>query len=603
MAASFTTLKEVGVGSAVIGGAAYAAGAFSAAPSTAGALTNAFYSQINENIANNVLNLDYNYSDAVNEAAKTMGEQFPNISDVAINNQANVFANALQEGTFSDSLTTIGDGVKQGVTDGLSAGGSSSGGFLSSFSGYQTWIQVVMTCLSMIGFARLEGDSVVSIQGEPATKKIGFIDAIKNLVSGIINTVKNLPKTLVDNVKGIGATTEEAVAKVSSYAVGALATAAAVGAYLSSTTGSASSTGAASTQLVQNATSVNPASTSLSNNLAAVQFYATNTSTDWLTNTPALFWSTCTSTTLVGYEWWNVQQKLASTATASYQDTLSLAIGFTDALCGITPNSGVMTIKQIIDAGSTSTNIDYAATGIIIPNIPDYAGTLYYPDYINSATLALANIILLGDTATTTLVDLQNAEITLDNSMTQLYTRITTDANNQAKYLSQARHLENVMSAANVFNSIKVSQPSDIVALYESTINPGVKDAINKLNTMMDLQSNDTSTVLTALQTIAATPIPTFNTVKLVNGVTIMGIPTTIARGRQFIVVITSGPKYGSASYTIRAPLETSGSTPLDNNGTGQFVFEFSTTLPVGTTNVDLSFSDGTTTTFAVTLV
>ena len=607
MAASFTTLKEVGVGTAVVGGAAvggaYLAGAFAAGPATSQVLSEAIFSRAQELIDVADLSID----EAINQSMAEAGETFSSVSADGINAAGEAIrtemlsAERLGEAVDPGWATQVGSeaAAEAGVT-GSEAGASAAA---NGATGYITYLQAIMAALSVIGFARLEGDSVVTIQGEPATKKIGFIQAIKNLVGDVISTIKNLPKTLVDNVKGIGATTEEAVAKVSGFATGAIATAVAVGAYLASSSGSAGSTAAAAGTISPSATLTNPASVSLSNNLSAIQFYATNTTTDWLTNTPALFWSTCTSTTVVGYEWWNVQQKFASTASGSYFQVLALAKGFTDALSGVSSSDGVMTIRQIIDAGSTSTGIDYVATGVIIPNVPDYAGTLYYPEYINSATTALANVILAGDTSTTTLIELRSVETILDNSIANLLVRITKDANNQAKYLSQVRHLENVMSVASVFNSIKVSQPSDIVALYESTINPGVKDAINKLNTMMDLQSNNTSTVIAALETIAATPIPTFNTVKLVNGITIMGVPATIARGRQFIVVITSGPKYGSASYTIRAPLATSGSTPLDNNGTGQFVFEFSTTRPVGTTNVDLSFSDGTTTTFAVTLV
>jgi hypothetical protein len=603
MAASFTSLKDAGVGTAVVAGAGYAAySLLSAAPNTAQLLSQSITASIQQGIDAGV-----SLAEATATAGAEAGIAFTNVSADAINATTEAVSASISA-SIDAGVAATGPAVAAGSTAAAGAGvaGSSAGtagAAAQSASGYIQYWQAIMAALSVVGFARLEGQPDVTIDGEPATKKVGFIQAIKNIVSGAINTIKNLPKTLLDNVKGIGATTEEAVAKVSSYTVGAIATAAAVAAYLQSSSGSAGSTAAAASTISPGATLTNPAGTALGNNLAAIQFYATNTTTDWLTNTPALFWSTCTSTTVVGYEWWNIQQKFASTASGSYFQVLALAKGFTDALSGVSSSDGVMTIRQIIDAGSTSTGIDYVATGVIIPNVPDYAGTLYYPEYINSATTALANVILAGDTSTTTLIELRSVETILDNSIANLLVRITKDANNQAKYLSQVRHLENVMSVASVFNSIKVSQPSDIVALYESTINPGVKDAINKLNTMMDLQSNNTSTVIAALETIAATPIPTFNTVKLVNGITIMGVPATIARGRQFIVVITSGPKYGSASYTIRAPLATSGSTPLDNNGTGQFVFEFSTTRPVGTTNVDLSFSDGTTTTFAVTLV
>jgi hypothetical protein len=495
---------------------------------------------------------------------------------------------------FDNNLVkTVGvAAVGVGVIAGVAYGGAV---LIGAFSvGYQTVVGVTAITLTLIGFSRLEGDSTVKIQGVDAAKKVGFIQGIQNLFKGVFNTIVNLPKTLPQTIEGVGTATVDTVMKVNSFLLTATATAIAAVAILESKSGSSISPTAAITPLIQNSAAINPAQETLGNSAAAVTYFATNTD--------ALFWSTCTSTTIVGYEWWNVQQKFANTGTGSYFQILSDAIHLTNALTGIVPNNGIMTIRQIIDASSTSTTIDYAALGLVVPNIPDYAGTLYNTDYINSATIALTNLIVAGDTATTTLVELRDYEAVLDTDMANLADRINKDVTNQAKYLSQSRHLENVLTAANILNSIRQTQPSDIVAFYESTIHPTTLDAINKMNTLMDLTSINSSTVSAALTALANAPVPTFNTAVNVNGITILGMPDSVARGKSFIVGVTNAPASGTVTYLDQGNNDT-GTFPISSAGNGQFVVEFLTSRSTGTTNISVAFSDGTTTTFAVTLV
>jgi len=220
--------------------------------------------------------------------------------------------------------------------------------------------------------------------------------------------------------------------------------------------------------------------------------------------------------TSVGSYWWNtVAPAFASTLSNSLQSIFYSAELFTDALCGLSPGSGVLTIETIIqDNLNSPTSIITATTvlpagstasstsSILVPSLQTFAATMYFPNYINSATTALTNLLIDANTSTTTLAQL-TADFSFLNSCTQILNNIvTTDLSYQTAYLNQGAQISNAGNTANLLSQIRQTQPSGTTALYQSIIDPTQYQAINVLASINDLASPNTATVQAALATL-----------------------------------------------------------------------------------------------------
>jgi hypothetical protein len=366
------------------------------------------------------------------------------------------------------------------IAGGASAGeAAAKGSAAGSASGYQTYPQVLLTVIGAIGGLNLIANKSATVNGAKITTQVGFIAGITNLLKSAVALVKTLlkPKEWEKALAGIGKAVRDAVHK------------------------SRDSTPSSSNQdpALAGASNIkyNPAGSTLYNNLVALSFYSTSTTT--------LFWSTCTATSTTGAAWWGIQQLFASTATNSYFGIISETLSYTDQLSGVVASNGIMTIQQLVgltnqEGITVDTEVPITIDGIITPNIPDFAGTLYNSDYINSTTEILLDLLAAANTVTSTVSTFTTYKSKLDLYTQNLLWRVNTDLANQAQYLNQSKHLDNVFSAASLLSDVKMNQPDDIVQLYKSTIHPDIRDAVDSMSSVMDLQSVDKTKVLSVVE-------------------------------------------------------------------------------------------------------
>ena len=590
---AFTPLEKAGVGVAVAGGAAYAANAavqsyIAAGPTIAnsiGAYTQSSlqvaYNTAYDTTFNAALAMEATEAEAQAAAGLAGNQAMVDISGEVAQNIESIY------GVSADvSYTAVNTGIEIGGSEEIGAQitqefGSDAGSDLAAGStGYITYIQALMAALSVIGFARLVPDEQVTMNGEKTVSQIGFFQAISKMISGAIGFVKSLatnPKKelepVIGNIETAGISVTNAVA-----ATGALLIAGA--AFLASKSGSGT-TNASASAATPAAIAVNPAADSLLNDMAAVDFYSTSTST--------LFWSTSTATTVQGGEWWGVQQYFSNTGSSSLIATLGLALGWTNQLAGTVSNSSAMTLQQIIEAQSASSGT--VINGIIQPSVPEFAGTLYYPEYINSCTTLISTLITIADTATTlpSVIALQIP--ILETARANLYSRVNQDVFNQSQYLSQSNHLANLLNQATIYNNIKNNQPADIVDLYQSTINAKVLDSINAVSTLQDLTSFNNDTVIAAFKTIQAKYNPT-----------ITGVPTTITRGVHFTISLGGGTPNGTATLTDYGSSTPTRTYNFDANGNMQINYVFETSRYPTPATLTIAFDNTYTQTYTIKL-
>ena len=594
---AFTPLEKAGVGIAVAGGAAYAANAavqayIATGPTIANSLatyTTSLVSQTYNTAYAAALGAEATVEEATNVATNAVSDSLPALTEsvqsiygaapeavTAAINGATAAAPAIAEGatTVAAASTEVGQAVT--AQAGTNAGSTT----LNGATGYQTYIQVLMTALSVVGFARLVPDPQVTMNGEKTVSQIGFFQAITNMAKGALAFAKGLitsPKTelepIIGNIETVGISVTNAIA-----ATGALLVAGA--AFLSARSGSGTPD-AAATAATPNSIAINPAGDVLLNDMAAVLYYSTSTST--------LFWSTSTATTVQGGEWWQVQQYFANTSSNSLISTLGLAKGWTDQLAGTVSNSSVLNLQQIIEA-QTAANGN-AINGIIQPSIPAFAGTLYYSDFINSCTHLISTLINIADTSTTLPTVIAAQIPILETARSNLANIISTDVFNQSQYLSQSNHLANLMNQATIYNNIKNNQPADVVQLYQSTINPKVLDTINAVSTLQDLTSVDSQTVINAVKTIQTQYSPT-----------ITGIPTKISRGTHFTIALGGGAPNGTATLTDYGAATQVQTYTFDANGNVEVNYVFATTRPPIPATLTIAFDNGYQQTYTIAL-
>ena len=466
-------------------------------------------------------------------------------------------------------------------TVGAAAGGTSAasgaGVATSAASGYMTLPQTISAILTMIGFGRLTPDPSTTIEGAPVVSQVGFIEAIKNMVKGVVSLIKKIPGW----VKELPKKAEEFLNSVAGKAIAAVAVVAAVAAILKNDEDNSVAT--ASNNNTTNKTMFNPAGVTLVNDMIALVHYSTSSS--------GVYWAQGVQAESTDQgQYWNqsIQTAFASTATFSYFEVVSRAKGLTDALSGAVPVAGILNLQQILEAQQSSESLTTASIGLIVPTIPDMAGTLYDVGWINSVTNALEYVIVIGEDSNTTLEGLRNAQRSLDNAISDLNIRINRDLSNQAEYLSQKNHMQNIFSAAVVYNSIQTTQPSDISDLYYSTINPNAREAVTLMSTMQDLNSLNTTTVLNAVLTLS--------TSTLLNELRILGIPDTININSLFTMSILNGPQNGTVTVTNS---NNAYSKTFDLNDIGGMTYQFSS-VNSGASVFRLAFSNGASYTYNI---
>jgi hypothetical protein len=409
--------------------------------------------------------------------------------------------------------------------------------------------------MGLIGLLRIGPDVNVTVGGAKGLKQLSGMDALKQWL-GVAYIVAAFAA-----IKKI----EEKIYK----SVGLI--------------GTPSSPGAAQNANINNGTRINPASVPLYNNAVAIITFARSTAT---------FWSTSTGTT-VGAEWWQASIALANTSTTgSYVATLLSAKNFTDEVTGVVSNSGIMTLDQIIAAGSTTTSTATILSGIITPSVQDFAGTLFYQDYINSATTAISSLLYAATTATT-----QPGEITTLKQKLDLYTqnlqyRLNLDLANQSKYLAQSAHLTNIVQTAQILNSVQKTQSGDVYNLFQSTIHPNVLDTVQDVSTLLDVNSLDTATSQAAILKLNQSANISANYSDYVSG-----MPSTTASGASFTLQISSGPPNGAVTMLDQ---KTGVSTLIILNSSGNQTESVALIGPTGNHTVTLTFSDGTVQTYVV---
>jgi hypothetical protein len=391
--------------------------------------------------------------------------------------QYQAYQTAAAQASEQASAAAYNAAIANGATAGEAAAKAQAAG---AASGYQTYPQVLTTVVGAIGGLNLIANKSATVNGAKITTQVGFVAGITNLLKSAVTLVKTLlkPKEWEKALAAIGKAVRDVIHISRDSAPSA-------GSSPSATVGSAG-------------VKYNPAGTTLYNNLVALSFYSTSTTT--------LFWSTCTATTTTGTAWWGIQTLFASTSTNSYFGIISETLSYTDQLSGVVASNGIMTIQQLVGLANqegitVNTEIPVTVDGIVTPNIPNFAGTLYNPDYINSTTEILLDLLAAANTVTSTVSTFTSYKSKLDLYTSNLLWRVNTDLANQAAYLNQSKHLDNVFSAASLLSDVKLNQPDDIVQLYKSTIHPNIRDAVTNMSSVLDLQSVDKATTLKAIET------------------------------------------------------------------------------------------------------
>jgi len=353
--------------------------------------------------------------------------------------------------------------------------GLAAGIALAATVGFGALIGVLKTVL---GPYRLASSISLSIGGLPTMKQLSWAGALKQLEGNIAGGVKqafqligSLPGSLIKDLNNLGKK-------------------------LSAGGGVASGLNILSTSTAS--TRINPFGDILYNDQNACAYFSTATSA-------TTYLSYVTATTEVGALWYDIQQNMASTASGSYQSIFFTAKIFTDQLCSVPTSVSlgpIMTIEEIIKDSQQVSSSSFSSVILATPppSLENFASTLYYPYYINSATSALASVIAGASTSTTTYAILKSSKDDLDLYTTNLLNQITSDITNQSNYMNQGSQVNNITVAANTYNSIKNSESNYVTTLYQSTIHPGAFDTINLLSSIQDLSSANTQTVINAIQ-------------------------------------------------------------------------------------------------------
>jgi hypothetical protein len=337
---------------------------------------------------------------------------------------------------------------------------------------------------TVLGPFRLAPSTTVTLGGLPAMKQLSWSGALKQLESNIVGGVKqalnivgSLPKEL--------AHVSTSIEKLFGGGSGGSGASAVLGSVATAGTSTAT-------------TRVNPFGVVLSNNVAGCNYFSTAT-------TSTIIYLAGHTGTSVGSYWLNtIQPALASTASNGYQSIFFTAKVFTDALCSV-PNpvslGNVLTIEEIILDAATATTVSQSI-GIITPSLETFAGTLYNPNYINSASFALLQLIVDANTSTTTLSQLQQDKLNLDLMTNNLLNQVVSDLTNQSKYINHSSQISSLSVAASTYNTIKNSQSNYVATMYAATINPVHLEAITTLSSLQDLTSPNTATVINGMVTL-----------------------------------------------------------------------------------------------------
>ena len=339
---------------------------------------------------------------------------------------------------------------------------------------------------AVLGPWRLAPSISLTIGGLPGMKQLSGLDALKQFV----NTIAQGAKQGAHDYQVINGKLNNALLSI-------------VGLGPTPTNGTPASV------IGVDSTKYNPYHIPLNNAWVGMSYFSTAT-------TSTVIYLAGHTGTSVGSYWWNtVVPAFASTASNSLQSIFYSAELFTDALCGLSPSSGILTIETIVqDSLNNPTSIITATTvvpvgstasstsSILLPSLQTFAATMYYPNYINSATTALTNLLIDANTSTTTLAQL-TADFSFLNSCTQILNNIvTTDLSYQTAYLNQGAQISNASNTANLLSQIRQTQTSGTIALYQNIIDPTQYQAINILSSINDLVSPNTATVQSALATL-----------------------------------------------------------------------------------------------------
>jgi hypothetical protein len=414
---------------------------------------------------------------------------------------------------------------------------------------------VVGIVMGLIGLLRIGPDPNVTVDGAKSLKQLSGINALKQwlgiaYIAAALAAIKKIETKIYTSVGLLDSPSSPSGAQLTN---------------------------------INNGTKINPAGPPLYNNAVAILTYASSTAT---------FWSTSTGTT-VGHEWWQVSIALANTSTTgSYVATLLSVKNFTDEVTGVTAKTGMMTLEQIISASNTTTSTSTILSGIITPSVKDFAGTLFYQDYINSTTDAITSLLQASNTATTAPGQITTLKQKLDIYTQNLQDRLNLDLANQSKYLSQSAHLTNIVQTAQVLNSVQKTQSGEIYNLYKSTIHPNVLDTVQDVSTLIDVNSLDTATSQAAILKLNQTANISFNYSNYVSG-----MPSTTASGISFTLQISSGPPNGAVTIL---DTKNGSSTLILLNSSGNQTQNVALLGPVGNHTVTLTFSDGTVQTYVV---
>jgi hypothetical protein len=390
---------------------------------------------------------------------------------------------SVNAGVEATSAATV---AAPSVTSTLGAAAGTVGTALAAASAVAIGGGAVMGLIkSVLGPWRIAPSVSLTVGGLPAMKQLSGLGALKQFANNITSGAKAGYKGLQAIEGKVLGTVISAVAGQGSSNPNAAST----------PVTTASNIVAASAIANVDTTKVNPYSTALIEDMVFCKVLSTAT-------TSTVIYLAGNTGTSAGAVFWQVQQDFASTATGSYQSIFYSAKLLTDGLCGVSQTSGIMSLEDIIKSSSTST---FGSGVITMPSVGTFAGTLYYSDFINSSTVALANLIIAANTSTSTVAQITTLRSNLNLYTQNLSNRVNADINNQITYLTQMGNIGSVANAAKTLTEIRSNQPLDIINLYQSTINPALYNHINTLSILSYIDSSNTATAAAAVSVLTAT--------------------------------------------------------------------------------------------------